>query len=147
MIPQKRLGAEFVTDFLVGEKHSFGFEWQAIELESPEAKLFNKAGASKELNHAIRQIADWRAWIKKNVDYAARPSEQQGLGLIDIDASVRGLILIGRERELEPETSDRRRQMAQDLNIVIHTYDLVRRMSLGRVGALQRSRLGKSESL
>jgi hypothetical protein len=32
VIPRKRLGAEYVTDFLVGEKHSFGFEWQAIPL-------------------------------------------------------------------------------------------------------------------
>ena len=113
----------------------------AIELESPKAKLFNKAGdPSKELNHAIRQIVDWRAWIKKNVDYATRRPERQGLGLIDIDASVKGLILIGREHELESETDDRRRQITQELNIMIHTYDWIHRMSLGRIEALRRFR-------
>ncbi|MGZ5011910.1 MAG: hypothetical protein ACXV74_13220 [Methylobacter sp.] len=35
VIPKARLGAEYVTDFLIAERHSFGFEWQAVELESP----------------------------------------------------------------------------------------------------------------
>src|SRR6266851_10069983 len=34
VIPKKRLG-EYVTDFMIGDKHSFGHEWQAVELESP----------------------------------------------------------------------------------------------------------------
>ena len=59
VIPKARLGAEHVTDFLIAEKHSFGFEWQAVELESPERRMFNKNGdPSQYLNHAIRQITD-----------------------------------------------------------------------------------------
>jgi hypothetical protein len=141
VVPQKRLGSEFVTDFVIGERHSFGFQWQAVELESPLAPLFTKKGDfSADLTHAIRQITDWRTWIKRNQDYASRRREAQGLGLIDIDSTVRGLILIGRERDLDPTTNDRRRQLVQDLQIDIHTYDWVVRGSIGRIEARVRSR-------
>jgi Shedu protein SduA, C-terminal len=142
VVPQKRLGSEFVTDFVIGERHSFGFQWQAVEIENPLAPLFTmKGNPSAELTHAIRQITDWRAWIKRNQNYTSRCREAQGLELIDIDSSVRGLILIGRERNLDPTTNDRRRQLVQDLQIDIHTYDWVARGSIGRIEALERSRI------
>lgn len=66
VIPQKRLGCQFVPDFMVGEKSSAGFEWYAVELESPTAKMFTKAGdPSRQLNHAMRQISDWRSWLER----------------------------------------------------------------------------------
>jgi Domain of unknown function (DUF4263) len=142
VVPQKRLGSEFVTDFVIGERHSFGFQGQAVEIESPLVPLFTKKGdPSAKLTHAIRQITDWRAWIKRNQDYASRHREAQGLGLIDIDSSVRGLILLGRERNIDPTTNDRRRQLVQDLQIDIHTYDWVVRGSIDRIEALERSRI------
>jgi len=49
--------SEHVADFVIGEKHSFGFEWQAVELENPLRPMFNKNGdPSQYLNHAIHQI-------------------------------------------------------------------------------------------
>lgn len=124
VLPQKRLGAEFVPDFVVGEHHSFGYDWQLIELESPNIPLFTKAGDPRaELTHAIRQIQDWRAWLQRNQNYASRSRAESGLGLTDITANVSGLIIMGRRSLLDPETNDRRRQMVADLNIDIHTYD------------------------
>lgn len=139
VIPQKRLGAEYVPDFVVGQCDSSGFEWQIVELESPLAKMFTKSGdPSRALNHAIRQIADWRAWLKRNQDYAARPREHNGLGLVDIDSSARGLIVIGRRDKLDPATKERRRQLSADLRIDIHTYDWLVSRSQGRIEALAR---------
>lgn len=124
VIPKQRLGAEHVTDFVIGEKHSFGYEWQAVELESPLKPMFNRNGdPSQYLNHAIRQIQDWRAWLLSNQSYAARPKDESGLGLSGINGNIRGLILIGRRSALPKATEERRRQMAHDLNIRIHTYD------------------------
>jgi Domain of unknown function (DUF4263) len=69
----KRLGIEYVTDFLAGDWRSFGISWTAIELESPKAKLLTKNGDfTSRANHAIRQIQDWRTWLGKNIDYASR---------------------------------------------------------------------------
>jgi hypothetical protein len=139
VIPQKRLGAEHVPDFVVGERHSFGFEWQVVEIESPSAKMFTKSGdPSKVLNHAIRQITDWRSWLKRNQDYASRRREENGLGLVDIDGSVKGLVIIGRRHTIDPSTNERRRQLCSDLNIEIHSYDwLVERLK-GRIEALEK---------
>jgi len=123
VIPKKKLGSEYVTDFVIGERHSFGFDWVAVELESPKSRMFTKKGnPTKQLTHAIRQIQDWRAWLKRNQDYAARELVKGGLGLTDIDSNIQGMILIGR-RNADDSTDELRRQMIQDLKIKIHSYD------------------------
>ena len=132
VLPQKKLGAEYATDFIVGERHSFGYEWLLVELESPKAKMFNKNGdPSSTLNHAIRQIQDWRVWLKDNYDYATRKKSQNGLELPNIDQNTPGLILMGREEMQNPETNGRRRQMCSDLRIEIHSYDYLYKAGSG----------------
>ena len=138
VIPKQRLGAEHVTDFLIGERHSVGFEWQAVELENPNAPMFTKQGdPSKQLTHAIRQIQDWRVWLQRNQNYASRPKIERGLGLTDIVSTIPGLILIGRRKEIAPTTNERRRQMAHDLNINIHSYDFLLESAEGRIKELK----------
>ena len=124
VIPQCRLGSHYVADFIVGEKHSFGHEWQLVELESPCAKMFTKSGnPSSTLTHAIRQIQDWRAWIHSNQAYAAGRTDDAGLGLLDIVGDVPGLIIVGRRKFVDDSTHRLRRQMMRDLKIQIRTYD------------------------
>ena len=123
VIPQKALGAEHVPDFIIGEKSSLGYEWTLVELEGPTRRMFNRNGdPSKDLNHAIRQIVDWRSWLSVNLDYARRSRDANGLGLNDIDPVPPGLILLGR-REPGGSSRARRRQYARDLNIRIHSID------------------------
>ena len=137
-IPHKRLGKELVLDFLIGEHSSLGFEWYGLELETPKAKLFNKNGdPSAALTHAIRQVTDWRVWLKNNIDYAKRPRDKQGLGLTDIDGNIKCFILIGRRENLNPIFSERRRQMSKDNNIEIHTYDWLIEQAEHRCAALK----------
>lgn len=139
VVPKQKLGAEHVTDFLIAESHSFGYEWQAVELESPLRLMFNKNGdPSQYLNHAIRQIMDWRAWLRSNQAYASRPRAENGLGLIDIDSNVKGLVLIGRRAGVDAETNARRRQLVQGLNIEIHTYDYLLHALKGRLISLHK---------
>ncbi len=146
VIPKQRLGAEYVTDFLIAERHSFGFEWQAVELESPLRPMFNKNGdPSQYLNHAIRQLTDWRSWLKANQSYAARLQSEGGLGLTDIDMNVKGLILIGRRANIDPSTAARRRQMVQDLNVEIHSYDYLLSAMHGRLVSLHKVTEGGTE--
>lgn len=123
VIPQKALGAEHVPDFILGERSSLGYEWTLVELESPRRRMFNRNGdPSKALNHAIRQIVDWRSWLTINLDYARRSRNANGLGLYDIDPDPPGLILLGR-REPGESSRARRRQYARELNIRIHSID------------------------
>ena len=124
VIPKKRLGAEHVPDFLVGERSSAGFEWFAVELKSPKAKMFTKAGdPTRYLNRAISQIHAWRNWLETNQNYAARPRTESGLGLTDISARLDGLIVIGRSKDIDESTNGRRREIARSDRIKIHSYD------------------------
>jgi len=141
VIPHQRLGAEHVPDFLIGERDSDGFHWTAVELEDPTSEPYTKKGGpAQSLNHAIRQIQDWRAWLTANRDYATRPMAEQGLGLVDIDGQVPGLILIGRREMKERATKGLRRQMRKDLDIEIHTYDFLLDAARGRVKAIEEDR-------
>jgi hypothetical protein len=111
-----------------------------VEIESPKAKMFTKAGdPSATLNHAIRQVQDWRVWLKRNQDYASRPQLQNGLGLTDIDLNAKALILIGRRIETDASTHERRRQMCSDLSAEIHSYDWLASNARGRLEALERA--------
>lgn len=137
VIPKQKLGSEHVTDFLIAEKHSFGHEWQAVELESPLKPMFNKNGdPSQYLNHAIRQIQDWRAWLRHNQNYASRLRTESGLGLTNISPNLQGIIFISRRDKLTPGTTELRRQMVADLNIRIHTYDYLVAALQGRLQGL-----------
>jgi hypothetical protein len=105
---------------------SIGYEWYLVELESPRAQLFTRAGhPTVVLNRAINQIVSWRSWLTANRDYAARPRRDLGLGLTDMTPAPPGLILIGRRDAARKEMTAVRRQYAQDLRIEIHTYDFL----------------------
>ena len=123
-VSKKRLGSEYVTDFVIADENSMGVHWYAVELESPRAKPHRKDGLqTQELTHALGQIRDWRRWLKNNLDYARRSREQDGLGLIGIDPNVTGLIIIGRRNNYHERYNEFRREMIDDSRIVIHSYD------------------------
>jgi hypothetical protein len=125
VISKQRLGCEHVTDFIIGERDSSGYEWHAVELESPNVMMFTKAGKpSARLNDAILQILDWRSWLKNNQRYAAAPATENGLDLRQISPNLKALIVIGRRKENE-KAAKRRRQLQENLNIQIHSYDFL----------------------
>jgi hypothetical protein len=124
VISKTRLGAEHVTDFLIAEIGSTGFVWYAVELERPQTKLFTKKGdPSAALNHALRQISDWRNWLSYNRDYAMRSQGQSGLGLLDIDPELEGLIVMGRDADVDPFTNASRQRLSRERRVRIETYD------------------------
>jgi hypothetical protein len=147
VIPQKRLGAEFIPDFVIGVRHSGGYRWMLVELESPAALMFRKDGdPSAALQHALRQLTDWRAWLMRNRDYAARSREDAGLGLTDVSPNSPGLVLVGRERDLDRANNPRRQRLEEDNQIKLHSYDWLVRQAHGRVKALERSRAQRQSS-
>ena len=123
-LSKPRFGAELIPDFLIAEMSSIGIQWHAVEIESPRSKAHRRDGLpSSKLNHAIGQIRDWRQWLRNNIDYARRPREQNGLGLVGIDDRVTGLILIGRRQEHNDRYNEFRRDEIDRRRIVIHSYD------------------------
>ena len=123
-IPKESLGGKFITDFLLADLSSLGISWHAVELKNPKAKMFNKNGdPSYRLNHAMRQIRDWRGWLTKNLNEATNLQQDKGLGLIGIEPELDCLILIGRRKDLDENSLDVRRRINREMNGEIHTYD------------------------
>jgi hypothetical protein len=147
VIPQKRFEADFIPDFVIGVRHSGGYRWTLVELESPATKMFRKDGKSlAALRDALDQLRDWRAWLTRNRDYAARSREDHGLGLTDISPNSSGLVLIGRERDLDPADNPRRQRLEEDNQIELHSYDWLVRQARGRVKALERSKASHEDN-
>jgi hypothetical protein len=144
VVPQPRLGAELVPDFLIGEKHSYGHVWVAVELESPKAKAFTKAGTpGKELNQAMRQIRDWREWLTTNINYARNPKSEGGLGFTEIRPKLDGLIIIGRRADYDPSTNAHRQQFRED-GIEVHSYEYL--LDAARRKVAQREKMSGGEN-
>ncbi|MDO9443665.1 MAG: DUF4263 domain-containing protein [Beijerinckiaceae bacterium] len=145
VIPQARLGAQHVTDFIIGDADSLGRHWTAVELEGPQRPMLTKAGdPSQFLWHAIRQIIDWRVWIELNRDYAARAPADGGLGLVDVSPDLPGLIIIGRRTSADADRKAFLRALSKQLNIEIHTYDWLVDRAGGQVASMARRRAGRS---
>lgn len=141
VLPQPRLGSQHVPDFLIGDQDSGGRSWVAVELEGPQRRIFNRDGEpSRWLWHAIRQIIDWRVWLELNRDYAARLPREGGLGLVDVSAALPGLVLIGRQADLDDQRSSFRRALSRQLNIEIHTFDWLADRAESAARSLRRSR-------
>lgn len=126
VIPKKKLGSEYVPDFLIGYRDSIGDHWTAVELEGPEdVPMTSKGRQSQDLRQAVDQIHDWRKWLGSNLDYAYRPRGRDGLGLDGINPRLDGLILIGRRAYGVPDSSFNveRQRLDRDDHIDVHSYE------------------------
>ena len=122
-LPQKRLGGEYVPDFVIGDVSSLGFRWVLVELETPNSGIYIKRGRLDEAaREGVGQIMDWRNWLSGNIAYARQRRLENGLGLFDIDAASGALVFVGRRARMS-EAKDAARREYRQLNIWIHTYD------------------------
>lgn len=114
-----RFGAEVVPDFLLCARNSSGFNWALVELESPTAPVLTKAGRmAAKLNDALRQVGDWRAWLRQNVAYAERQ-----LGLLEIHAEIPAFVVIGRRARIAPGLLARYRELSISQRVTVLSYD------------------------
>ena len=144
-ISKPRLGAEFIPDFLLAELSSIGIEWHLVEIETPSSQVERKDGRpTQHVNHAIGQIRDWRTWLMNNLDYARRPEDQDGLGLVGIDPRAPGLIIIGRRQNFSSEYNEFRRILIDRERIVIHSYDWILDVARSNRSGRLRAELHKS---
>jgi hypothetical protein len=124
-IPQKRLGAEYVPDFMIGSVDSLGIYWVFVELETPRARIYLRDG--RQLGNAARkgvsQIVEWRGWVIENLAYARRRATENGLGLFDIRPNSEGVVLVGRRSTLTDTKESARRELRESSRIHVHSYD------------------------
>jgi hypothetical protein len=62
-----RFGADFRADFLVLSADSGAWHATFVELESPNAKPFNRNGTpARALARGLAQLTEWEIWLEKN---------------------------------------------------------------------------------
>jgi Shedu protein SduA, C-terminal len=112
------LGAELIPDFLLATRSSAGFRWTMIELEGPNERALTRAGLpARKLAEALKQVRDWRSWLRSNIAYA-----REQLGLTEIDAECRAYVIIGRRAALDPKKAHIYRELS-DGTTTIMSYD------------------------
>jgi hypothetical protein len=65
--PEFRLGADFVSDYLIISADSGAWNAIFLEFESPQARIFTKRGTpSHQAAVGLRQLDDWERWLSQN---------------------------------------------------------------------------------
>ncbi|GLK17323.1 hypothetical protein GCM10017602_18050 [Herbiconiux flava] len=128
VIPQPRLGAELVPDFLVLGFNSLGPQWVTVEIEAARHKILNRHGRlSGPSNHAVQQIQDWREWLTDHIAYAQTEHHLHGL-----TNRAPGLVIIGRDSP-SSQRQAARAQSEEDARIAVHSWDWLLRNAQARI--------------
>lgn len=69
-IPKKKLGEDFITDFVLVATTTQGPTYVLVEIERASHPILTKdLTLSGAVNHALKQIRDWDVWLEKNKAY------------------------------------------------------------------------------
>jgi Domain of unknown function (DUF4263) len=119
-----RLGADFITDFVVGrDQHSNGLWYELIEIETPhDAPFTQKGNPSARLTMAIQQVQNWRRWIIDNRREIAKLLPNYGFRTSRKDPNFNFKIIIG-TRENSEKWLDRRNDLANQIGIQIRSFE------------------------
>ncbi len=117
-ISKFKLGDDYITDFVINEVPE---GYVLVEIERPTIRMFKKTTPPErthELNHAIEQIENWRAWVGKNHAYISGKLE-------GISPNPVCWLIAGRRTNLSPEESRRLAEINQEHrgSYKILTYD------------------------
>jgi hypothetical protein len=114
IIPQARLGTEFVADYAV-RRHDF--RYVAVEIKKPQDSIVTKKNNfSAVFTRAVGQVLDVQGWVNENVSYAQKM-------LPEIENPY-GLVIIGRRGDMSvDEQAKLRRWCANSRNIEVLTFD------------------------
>lgn len=70
VIPKKKLGEDFITDFVLLNILDQGPIYTLVELERSSHQILTKEGLlSSPVNQAIKQTRDWDIWLEANKPY------------------------------------------------------------------------------
>ena len=116
-IPKKKLGEDFVTDFVLVATTTQGPAYILVELERASHPILNKdLVLSGPVNYAIKQTRDWDVWLEENKAYV-----QNKLPGFETPTY---MVIIGRAHELTDEEKAYLRSYNREWkNTSLLTYD------------------------
>lgn len=101
---------------------SYGFQYELIELESPNDKAFTSKGTqTSALTEALQQIEDWKRWISNNLQKSKELFPSKSFHLTN-KPQIRYTLIIGRREELSVN-DDKRLQKASLYGVDIRSFD------------------------
>ena len=117
VIPKKKLGEDFVTDFVLLNILDQGPVYTLVELERSSHPILTKEGLlSSQVNQAIKQTRDWDIWLESNKSYLRNK--------LPNFESPQYLIVIGRTSSMsDSEKAYLRSYNREYKNITIMSYD------------------------
>lgn len=146
VISKLRLCPELTTDFIVArEQYSYGLTFELIEIETPHCTPLTRNGDySSRLSHAVRQIQDWKKWIRENRPLAKSLFPSVGTRYYR-HPNFTFTIIIG-NRENTREWLEKRNEFADQLRINIRSFDLMTEFLSNKVFLNGRNLLSTEES-
>jgi hypothetical protein len=116
-IPKKKLGEDFVTDFVLVATTTQGPTYVLVEIERTSHPVLTKdLSLSAPVSHALKQIRDWDVWLEKNKAYV-----QNKLPGFETPTY---LVVVGRGNALTDEEKAYLRSYNRDWkNTTLLTYD------------------------
>lgn len=116
-IPKKKLGEDFVTDFVLVSTSAQGPTYILVELERASHAILTKDLAlASPVNHAIKQTRDWDVWLEENKAYLR--SKLPGF------ETPKYLVVIGRGNKLDEKSKAYLRSYNREWkNMNLLTYD------------------------
>ena len=126
ILPRFSLSGQYVTDFIAPERSSGGTFWMLIEIERPDCKLVTKDGEfAVTVRRAVRQVRDWKTWLKDNQDVARKSRLSGGLGLHDMTRMLCGHVIVGRRSNVTNRFNQLRNELFENEVIEVYTYDRI----------------------
>jgi len=120
------LNTDRKIDLLIGtSQYSYGFLYDLIELESPNANIFVKKKTefvpSAELAVAIEQINSWKSWINSNKASVKEVLPSKKFNIL-VETNFQFKIFIGR-RTTDTGILQKINEYNKNYKIEIHSYD------------------------
>ena len=133
LIPKKKLGEDFITDFVLIAPSDQGPKYTLVEIEKVSHRIINSDNSlSAASNHAIKQTQDWDVWLESNKAYL-----QQKLPGFE---TPNYLVVIGRGNTLDGTAKTYLRSYNRSWkNIELLTYDDVLIRFKGVISALTKA--------
>jgi len=139
-IPKKKLGEDFVTDFVLVATTTQGPSYILVELERASHPIMTKElMLAAPVNQAIKQTRDWDVWLEKNKAYI-----QNKLPGFETPSY---LVVIGRGHQLtEDEKAYLRSYNREWKNTSLLTYDDILSRFRSTIANLESLSLGVGDS-
>lgn len=123
--PEKELGSEYRTDYMLVGRNSIGYHIVLVEFEDVNSPLVLKKrnDYAESVRKGITQLSDWKRWIDINRDYFLKSFNIDKLYNNVASWSYNYCLVVGRRKNETELYNELRSQSIHENHINIISYD------------------------